>query len=288
MPARATTPADKLTAAPKPAPSRAALRPTRNTRTRKGSRKLVWDKGRTAVLFVRYQESRDPAIRDELVTMYMNLVGYLASKFRDRGEPVEDLVQVGTIGLIKAVDRFDPSRGLEFTTYATPTIVGEIKRHFRDKGWAIRVPRRIQELSAHVSRAVDVLTRTYQRSPTVTEIATHLGVDEADVLEAMDSAQAYSCAPLEAGGGHDGTEGFSILEHIGTDDPLMGVVDDRATLAAALKDLSSREQVVLYLRFFEGLTQTEIAKHLDISQMQVSRMLRKTLAVLRDNLVGDE
>jgi RNA polymerase sigma-B factor len=255
---------------------------------RKTSRKLTWDKQHTRELFRRYRLTGDEAARDELVTMYLNLVKYLASRFRNRGEPIDDLVQVGTIGLIKAVDRFDTSREVEFTTYATPTIVGELKRYFRDKGWAIKVPRRLQELSFRVNQAVDALTQKQQRSPTIAEIAEHLEVTSDDVLEALETSEAYNFVSLESDRNTDGAESFSILEYIGKDDVLMAVVDDRATLAAALKDLTPQEQRVLYLRFFEGQTQTDIAKQLDISQMQVSRLLRRTLKVLRDNLVRED
>ncbi|MDR3686997.1 MAG: sigma-70 family RNA polymerase sigma factor, partial [Coriobacteriia bacterium] len=142
----------------------------RSNAPRKQTRKLSWDKAYTRELFRRYRLNADEAARDELITMYLNLVKYLASRFRNRGEPIDDLVQVGTIGLIKAIDRFDIERQVEFTTYATPTIVGELKRYFRDKGWAIKVPRRLQELSFKVNQAVDALTQKLQRSPTIAEI----------------------------------------------------------------------------------------------------------------------
>lgn len=252
----------------------------------KQSRKLSWDKQLTRELFRRYRLENDEDARDELITMYLNLVKYLASRFRNRGEPIDDLIQVGTIGLIKAIDRFDTAREVEFTTYATPTIVGELKRHFRDKGWAIKVPRRLQELSFKVNRAVDALTQRLQRSPTIEEIAKELEVTTEEVLEAMETSEAYNFVSLESDRG-DGSDSFSILEYIGKDDQLMSIVEDRTTLAAALKFLTPQEQRVLYLRFFEGLTQTEIARKLDISQMQVSRLLRKTLKVLRDNIVRE-
>jgi len=251
------------------------------------SRKLTWDKQLTRELFRRYRLEGDEDARDELITMYLNLVKYLASRFRNRGEPIDDLIQVGTIGLIKAIDRFDIDRQVEFTTYATPTIVGELKRYFRDKGWAIKVPRRLQELSFKVNQAMDVLTQQLQRSPSIAEIAEHIGVTSEEVLEAMETSEAYNFVSLESDRGGDGSDTFSILEYIGKDDQLMAVVDDRTTLAAALKHLTPQEQRVLYLRFFEGLTQTEIARQLDISQMQVSRLLRKTLKVLRDNIVRE-
>lgn len=252
------------------------------------SRRLVWDKKHTRELFRRYREEGSEAARDELVEMYLNLVKYLASRFRNRGEPIDDLIQVGTIGLIKAVDRFDTGREVEFTTYATPTIVGELKRYFRDKGWAIKVPRRLQELSFRVTQAVDQLTQLNQSSPTIEEIADHIGVSTDEVLEAMETSEAYNFVSLEGDRNSDGTDSFSILEYVGEDDSLMAVVDDRTTLAAALRVLSAQERRVLYLRFFDGLTQTEIARQLDISQMQVSRLLRRTLRVLRENIVQDD
>jgi len=219
--------------------------------------------------------------------MYLNLVKYLASRFRNRGEPIDDLIQVGTIGLIKAIDRFDIERQVEFTTYATPTIVGELKRYFRDKGWAIKVPRRLQELSFRVNQAVDALTQSLQRSPSIREIAAYLEVTPEEVLEAMETSEAYNFVSLESERGGDGSDTFSILEYVGKEDALMAVVDDRTTLQGAFKGLTSQEQRVLYLRFFEGLTQTEIARKLDISQMQVSRLLRRTLRILRENIVRD-
>ncbi|MBW6468990.1 MAG: SigB/SigF/SigG family RNA polymerase sigma factor [Anaerosomatales bacterium] len=261
--------------------------PVARNNTGNKSRKLTWDKQLTRELFRRYRLEGDEAARDELITMYLNLVKYLASRFRNRGEPIDDLIQVGTIGLIKAIDRFDTDRQVEFTTYATPTIVGELKRYFRDKGWAIKVPRRLQELSFRVNQAMDALTQKLQRSPSIPEIAEHIGVTTEEVLEAMETSEAYNFVSLESDRGGDGSDTFSILEYIGKDDALMAVVDDRTTLAAALKFLTPLEQRVLYLRFFEGLTQTEIARQLEISQMQVSRLLRKTLKVLRENIVRD-
>jgi len=247
----------------------------------------VWDKGLTRELFVAYRLNGEDAARDELVEMYLNLVKYLASKFRNRGEPVDDLIQVGTIGLIKAIDRFDLEREVEFTTYATPTIAGEIKRHFRDKGWAVKVPRRLQELSFKVNQAVDALTQREQRSPSIPEIADYLEVTSDEVLEALETFDAYNFVSLENDRSSDGSESFSILEYVGQDDALMSVVEDRAVLSRALGALEPQEQRVLYLRFFEGLTQTEIAAKLGISQMQVSRLLRRTLRILREGIVPE-
>jgi len=261
--------------------------PSTRSRKKSNSRKLSWDKKLTKELFRRYRLEGDEDARDELITMYLNLVKYLASRFRNRGEPIDDLIQVGTIGLIKAIDRFDIERQVEFTTYATPTIVGELKRYFRDKGWAIKVPRRLQELSFRVNQAIDALTQKLQRSPSIHEIADYLEVTNEEVLEAMETSEAYNFVSLEGDRSSDGSDSFSILEYIGQDDQLMAIVEDRTTLAVALKELSPQEQRVLYLRFFQGLTQTEIARKLDISQMQVSRLLRKTLRILRENIVRE-
>jgi RNA polymerase sigma-B factor len=260
---------------------------TPHRRTVRGSRKLVWDKQLTRELFVAYRIHGDETARDALVEMYLNLVKYLASKFRNRGEPVDDLVQVGTIGLIKAIDRFDLEREVEFTTYATPTIAGEIKRHFRDKGWAVKVPRRLQELSFKTNQAVDALTQRLQRSPSVPEIAEYLDVTPDEVLEALETFDAYNFVSLETDRASDGSESFSILEYVGQDDALMSVVEDRAVLSKALNALAPQEQRVLYLRFFDGLTQTEIAAKLGISQMQVSRLLRRTLRILREGILPE-
>lgn len=251
------------------------------------SRRLTWDKQLTRELFVRLNETGDEEARDELITMYLNLVRYLAHRFRNRGEPVDDLIQVGTIGLIKAIDRFDMDRNVEFTTYATPTIVGELKRYFRDKGWAVKVPRRLQELSFKVNQAIDALTRDLQKSPTVEEIAAYLDVTQDEVLEAMETSEAYNFVSLEGDRSSSGDDSFSILEYIGKDDRLLAIVEDRTTLAAALRHITPQEQRILYLRFFRGLTQTEIARQMGISQMQVSRLLRKTLKSLREELVRE-
>ncbi len=245
--------------------------------------KLVWDKARTRELFRRYKEEGDQDARDQLIVNHLNLVRFLAAKFANRGEPLEDLVQVGTIGLIKAIDRFEPARGLEFTTYATPTILGEIKRHFRDKGWSVRVPRRLQELSAKVNRAVDELTVTLQHTPTVKEIADYLEVTPDEVLEAMESGEAYTSVPLEATGSDD-DEGLSVIDRMGKDDPDLAASDDRIMIDRVLSEFTPKEQEVVRLRFYEGLTQAEIAERLGISQVQVSRLLRRTLKRMQEKL----
>ena len=251
-------------------------------RTPKG--KAAWDKDRTRELFRQYKATGDPEVRDQLIVSHLNLVRFLASKFKNRGEPLDDLIQVGTIGLIKAIDRFDPSRCLEFTTYATPTILGEIKRHFRDKGWSVRVPRRLQELSAKVNQANDELTNELSRSPSVEEIAKRVGASVDDVLEAMESSSAYSSVPLEGGGSSDDDDAPSVIDHYATEDENLAASDDRIVLEDAIRDFSPREKDVIRMRFFEGMTQVEIAERLGISQVQVSRLLRRTLRRVQDKI----
>ncbi|MDO4429453.1 MAG: SigB/SigF/SigG family RNA polymerase sigma factor [Atopobiaceae bacterium] len=255
-------------------------------RSRVPEGRAAWDKDRTRELFRRYKGEGDASARDQLIMSHLNLVHFLASKFKNRGEPVEDLVQVGTIGLIKAIDRFDPERGLEFTTYATPTIMGEIKRHFRDKGWSVRVPRRLQELSAKVNQATDELTNQLQRSPSVAEIAERLDVTVDEVLEAMESSSAYSSVPLEGGGSSD-DEPTSVIDHYATEDADLAASDDRIVLEEAIADFSPRERDVIRMRFVDGLTQVEIAERLGVSQVQVSRLLRRTLRRIQDKIDPD-
>ncbi len=245
--------------------------------------KLAWDKERTRELFRRYKEEGDEAARDELVVSHLNLVRFLSAKFKNRGEPLDDLIQVGTIGLIKAIDRFDPERGLEFTTYATPTIMGELKRHFRDKGWSVRVPRRLQELSAKVNQTTDELTKELQRSPSTEEVATRLGVTVDEVLEAMESSSAYSSVSLE-GPATDDDDAPAIIDHYASVDQELAASDDRMVVEDTVRNFSPREQEIVRMRFEDGLTQVEIAKRLGVSQVQVSRLLRRTLKKLQDKI----
>jgi RNA polymerase sigma-B factor len=256
-------------------------------RGKKKNKTLAWDKEKTLELFKEYKSTKSPEVRDTLVEMYINLVEYLARRFKNRGEPIEDLIQVGTIGLIKAIDRFDVERAVEFTTYATPTIVGEIKRYFRDKGWAVKVPRRLQELNLLVTQAMNTLTQDLKRSPTIAEIAKHLNVNSEQVIEAMETSEAYSFVSLDRDLSSDSDDSFSLLEYIGEDDKELISIEDRTCLSEALGKLSKQEQRILYLRFFRGLTQTEIAQQLNISQMHVSRLLRRTLEILRDRMLDD-
>ena len=245
--------------------------------------KLAWDKDRTRELFRRYKEEGDDDAREQLVMSHLNLVRFLASKFKSRGEPLDDLIQVGTIGLIKAVDRFDPTRGLEFTTFATPTILGEIRRHFRDKGWSVRVPRRLQELSSKVNQTKEELTKGLHREPSVEEVATALNTTVDEVLEAMESSSAYSSVPLEGGSsGEDDTP--SVIDRYVSEDEELALSDDRMAIEEAIRDFSPREQEIIRMRFIDGLTQVEIAKKLGISQVQVSRLLRRTLRKLQQKI----
>ncbi len=251
------------------------------------SAKTAWDKERTHELFRRYKEQGDQDAREQLVMSHLNLVRFLANKFKNRGEPLDDLIQVGYLGLLKAIDRFDPSRGLEFTTYATPTILGEIKRHFRDKGWSVRVPRRLQELSAKVNQAVDALTTELQRAPKIEEIAEYLDASVDEVLEAMESSSAYSSVPLEGSGSSDGDDAPSVIDRYATEDSELAFTDDRLIIEDALKGFSPREREVIELRFLQGMTQIEIAEQLGISQVQVSRLLRRTLKKIQDKIDPD-
>jgi RNA polymerase sigma-B factor len=238
------------------------------------------DPERSDELFARLP---DPAARDELAALYQPLAEYLARRFYGRGEPLEDLIQVASIGLIKAIDRFDPERGVKFSTYATATVVGELKRHFRDKGWALRVPRRLQEAGMSVGRAVTDLSQELGRAPTVKEIARRTGLSEEEVLEAMETAQAYTASSLDAPTDEEGaTEG----ERLGEEEDAFELLEGWTSVAPAIRELPKRERTILYLRFFRGLTQTQIAEELGISQMHVSRLLSRTLEELRRS-VGD-
>jgi RNA polymerase sigma-B factor len=239
------------------------------------------DKAELMRTFESFAESRDPRLRDELIEAHLGLAEYLARRFANRGEPLDDLIQVASLGLVKAVERFDPARGLEFTTFATPTIVGELKRHFRDKGWAVRVPRRVQELHLRVTRVIDDLSLEFGRSPTVQEIATRAGTTEDEVIEAIDAGSAYRSASLDAGRGDD-DESPGLIGQLGGLDPELSRAERRASLSPLLADLPEREQLMLYLRFYEGMTQSEIAKRLGISQMHVSRLLSRSLQTLRE------
>ncbi len=248
---------------------------------RTAARRGVPDRDHVKALFRQFRETGDPEVRQELIEAHLGLVEYLARRFAGRGEPLEDLVQVATIGLIKAVDRFDPDREVEFSTYATPTIAGELKRHFRDKGWAVRVPRRLQELNLQLGEIIGQLSQKLGRSPTVAEMAEAAGTTTEEVLEGLDSAHAYTLTSLDA---PTGEEDLALREQIGGEDETLELLEYRTSLIPLLAQLPPRERTMLYLRFFKGMTQSEIADRLGISQMHVSRLLARTLAQLREGL----
>jgi RNA polymerase sigma-B factor len=223
------------------------------------------------------------AARDGLVHLHLPLVEHCARRFRNRGEPFEDLVQVGTIGLLKSIDRFDLERGVEFSTYATPTIIGEIKRYFRDKGWAIRVPRRLQELRMQIGAANAELTQSLGRSPTPRELAEKIGCTVEDVLEGIESSNAYSTLSLDASD-NDEDGAASMLDAIGIEDENLEHVEIRESIKPLLDKLDAREKKILLLRFFKNMTQSQIAAEIGVSQMHVSRLLSRTLEQLRTSL----
>jgi RNA polymerase sigma-B factor len=241
-------------------------------------------------LLRRYHEQGDLEARERLIEQYLPLVRSLARRYSYRGEQLEDLVQVGCIGLIKAIDRFDVDRGVELTTYATPNIIGEIKRHFRDKGWSVRVPRGLQELNVRLSHLVEDLTVQLERSPTIAELAKAAGVEEEEVLEALESGQAYATLSLSAPSGGSGEDGSDLdpLESLGELEHEYEVSEDRAVLAPGLRALDDRERRILHLRFFEGLTQSQIASQVGISQMHVSRLIRRALEKIRDEIAVED
>jgi RNA polymerase sigma-B factor len=240
------------------------------------------------ILLRRYHEDGDLRAREQLIEQYMSLVRSLARRYSYRGEQLEDLVQIGAIGLIKAIDRFDLERGVELTTYATPNIIGEIKRHFRDKGWSVRVPRGLQELNVQLSRLVEQLTVQLGRSPTIPELAKAAGVEEEQVLEALESGRAYTSLSLSVGGGGGDDDDLDPLESLGTEEHQYEVSEDRAVLAPGFKALDERERKILQLRFFDGLTQSQIAQQVGISQMHVSRLIRRSLEKIRETIAEDE
>jgi RNA polymerase sigma-B factor len=239
------------------------------------------------LLLRRYHEEGDLQAREQLIERYMSLVRSLARRYSYRGEQLDDLVQIGAIGLIKAIDRFNLDRGVELTTYATPNIIGEIKRHFRDKGWSVRVPRGLQELNVQISKLIEQLTVQLGRSPTIPELAEAAGVEEEAVLEALESGRAYSSVSLSTGASPDEDGELDPLESLGTDDHEYEISEDRAMLAPGFKVLDQRERRILHLRFFRGLTQSQIAEQVGISQMHVSRLIRRSLEKIREEIAEE-
>jgi RNA polymerase sigma-B factor len=222
--------------------------------------------------------SRD--LRDQLVTSHMGLAHHLAKRFSNRGEPHDDLVQVASLALVRAAERFDPDRGVMFSTFATASMIGELKRHFRDRGWAVRAPRRVQELVLEIGNRVDQLGQELGRAPTVPELAKATGATEVDVLEALEASQSYRTSSLDARNG----EGQSMGESLGADDSGYTRVENHSALAFAMETLSPRDRQIVHLRFVEGLTQSEIASRLGVSQMQISRLLASSLRRLRASI----
>jgi RNA polymerase sigma-B factor len=230
-----------------------------------------------------YRETRDARIRDRLVQLNSDLVHFIARRFANRGEPLEDIEQVGFLGLIQAIERFDPSLENEFSTFATPTIMGEIRRYFRDKSWAVRVPRRLQENYLKVGRAQEELSRTLGRVPSIAEIGLHVGLEPDEVLAALEVSPAQHTISLEStpnSGASDG-EGTELGERIGREDENLERVEMKALLEQAMAHLTPRERQIMMLRFFDQLPQTEVAKRLGISQMHVSRLQRAALEHMR-------
>jgi RNA polymerase sigma-B factor len=234
------------------------------------------------LLFTRFAQTRDPAMRDALVERYLPLARQLARRYARQEEPLDDLVQVASLGLVKAIDRFDAGRDVAFSSYAVPTILGEIKRHFRDRTWSVRVPRDLQEMALRVERVVGDLTRELHRAPSVTQIAEHTGLGEEQVLEALEAAAAYSSTSLETPRtGGDGDVGDTLADTIGGAEDGFERAEERATIARLMRSITPREREVLRLRFEEDLTQAEIGEIIGVSQMQVSRLIRQAVAKLR-------
>jgi RNA polymerase sigma-B factor len=233
--------------------------------------------------FVEFAATRDPALRDRLVESHLGLAHQLARRFANRGETHDDLVQVASVALINAVDRFDPSRGFAFSTFATRTVLGELKRHFRDKGWAVRAPRRIQELYLELGRATDALAQELGHPPTIRELAERTGATEEAVLEAVEAGQGYRATSIDAPDRQDGT----IASRLGDVDAGFSGTEDHQVLIQAMATLPERERLILQLRYVDGLTQSEIAERIGVSQMHVSRLLAVSISKLRQSFVAE-
>lgn len=216
-----------------------------------------------------------------LAERFLPLARQLARRYQRGDEPLDDLVQVASVGLLKAIDRFDPSRGIAFSSYAVPTILGEVKRHFRDRTWSVRVPRDLQELALRIDRVVDGLARDLRRPPSVAEIAAAVGASEEQVLDALEAGAAYRATSLYAPRAADDADGETVGDMVGGEDDAFGLAEDRATLDKLMRAIGPREREVLRLRFGEDMTQAEIGERIGVSQMQVSRIIRQSLARLR-------
>lgn len=239
-------------------------------------------------LFRRYAQTRDERLRDHLIIMHQNLVRYLASKFVNRGEPLEDLVQVGSIGLINAIDRFDPDRGIKFSTYATPTIVGEIRRYFRDKAWSLKVPRRLQELNLAAAKAQEALSAKLGRPPTIREVAARIGATEEETLEAIELGNAYDTVSLDSQMASDSdSSAMTLGEFVGGEDQTIHNLEAYGDLNQAIEYLEPRERLIIIYRFFRDMSQADVANKLNISQMHVSRLQNHALQTLKRLLSAD-
>ncbi|PZR81230.1 MAG: B/F/G family RNA polymerase sigma-70 factor [Candidatus Aeolococcus gillhamiae] len=237
-------------------------------------------------LLQEYRDTREVAIRDQLVELNSDLVHFIARRFANRGEPLEDIEQVGFLGLIHAIERFDPSLGNEFSTFATPTIMGEIRRYFRDRSWAVRVPRRLQENLLRVNAAAQQLTGELGRSPSINEIGERVGLEPEDVLAALEVSPAQHTVSLEAAPAGRADEAITLGDRLGLEDSNLDRVEMRSLLEQAMAHLNPREREIMALRFVEELPQTEVARRLGISQMHVSRLQRAAVEHLRREM-GD-
>ena len=235
----------------------------------------------------RYQARADAAARDELFDRHLPLARRLAARYRHSSEELEDLEQIAGVALLSAIERFDPERGTEFSSYAIPTILGELKRHFRDHGWSVHVPRDLQERALKISKAVDEMAAELGRSPEISEVARALELSVEEALDALRAAEAYDAVSLEAERPGE-SEGRRLVETIGEEDPHYDVVEYAASVEGKLDELSQRERLVLHFRFVEDLTQTEIAQRVGVSQMHVSRLIRRAVAALRESADEDD
>ena len=233
-------------------------------------------------LLTRYRDSGDPAAREELVKRFLPLARQLARRYQRTNEPLDDLMQVASVGFVKAIDRFDPDRGTAFSTFAVPTILGELKRYFRDAGWAAHVPRGMQERAMRLEQGVEALHRKLGRSPSTKEVAAELGQSEEEVLEALEAQSAYDAVSLEQRRSDDSDGGDTYADTLATEDESYELVEYEATIAPAMKALPARDRMILHLRFSEDMTQSEIAERIGVSQMHVSRLIRQALGRLRE------
>jgi len=228
-------------------------------------------------IFIEYARTGDPTLREAIVESHLGLVNQMARRFKNRGEPHDDLVQVASLALVKALDRFDPDRGVRFTTFAVKCMLGELKRHFRDRGWAVRAPRRVQELYLELGHDIDRLVQELGRAPTVQELAKATGASEHDVLEALEAGRGYRSSSLDV----PDPEGQPLIESLGSIDEDLAGVDDRSVLATAFAELPEKDRTILRMRFVDGMTQSEIANRFGVSQMQISRLLAASIGRLR-------